>query len=324
MSFDPSKPRVLLMGGRRSGKSSIQKVVFHKMSPHETLFLEATNKIVKNDIANSTFVQFEVWDFPGHVDTTSAAVKPEVTYSSCGALVWVIDAQDDHAEALARLHATILTAYRVNPNIRFEIFVHKVDSFTDDQKVEVQREIQSHLADELAPARLQNVKINYHLTSIYDHSVFEAFSRVVQQLMPQLSTLEHLLDFLVTSCHIDKAFLFDVVSKIYIATDSSPVDMQSYELCADMIDVVIDVSSIYGLEEEQQGASVVPAADSNCVITLSNGTALYLRETSRSLALVCILKDSVLQQQGLLEYNFACFREALFNLFNLRPPIDIT
>ena len=40
MAADPNKPRVLLMGARRSGKSSIQKVVFHKMSPHETLFLE--------------------------------------------------------------------------------------------------------------------------------------------------------------------------------------------------------------------------------------------------------------------------------------------
>ncbi len=29
----------------RSGKSSIQKVVFHKMSPHETLFLESTNDV---------------------------------------------------------------------------------------------------------------------------------------------------------------------------------------------------------------------------------------------------------------------------------------
>ena len=37
-----------------------------------------------------------------------------------------------------------------------------------------------------------------------------------------------------------------MVSKIYIATDSSPVDMQSYELCCDMIDLVIDVSCIYG------------------------------------------------------------------------------
>ena len=48
------------------------------------------------------------------------------------------------------------------------------------------------------------------------------------------------------SCGIEKAFLFDVVSKIYIATDSNPVDVQSYELCSDMIDVVIDVSCIYG------------------------------------------------------------------------------
>ena len=59
-------------------------VVPHPPPPHahdlpaaQTLFLESTNKIVKNDIANSSFVQFEVWDFPGHVDTASAAVRPE-------------------------------------------------------------------------------------------------------------------------------------------------------------------------------------------------------------------------------------------------------
>lgn len=51
-----SKPKILLFGLRRSGKSSIQKVVFHKMSPNETLFLESTNKIIKDDIDNSRYV----------------------------------------------------------------------------------------------------------------------------------------------------------------------------------------------------------------------------------------------------------------------------
>eukprot|EP00957_Ditylum_brightwellii_P018574 1396142-Ditylum_brightwellii.AAC.1 len=41
---------------------------------------------------------------------------------------------------------------------------------------------------------------------------------------------------------MEKAYLFDVASKLYISTDSSPVDMQSVELCSDMIDVVLDVS----------------------------------------------------------------------------------
>lgn len=64
-------------------------------------------------------------------------------------------------------------------------------------------------------------------------------------MCPSLVNILHVLQH----SGIEKAFLFDVVSKIYIATDSSPVDMQSYELCCDMIDVVIDVSCIYGWEE---------------------------------------------------------------------------
>ena len=45
-----AKPRLLLMGLRRSGKSSIASVVFHKMPPNETLFLESTTRIQKDSI----------------------------------------------------------------------------------------------------------------------------------------------------------------------------------------------------------------------------------------------------------------------------------
>ena len=94
-----------------------------------------------------------------------------------------------------------------------------------------------------------------------------------------------------------------MVSKIYLATDSSPVDMQSYELCADMIDVITDVSSIYGAEEGEEpapapGAAPGATSTSNCVISLNNGTVLMLREVNRSLALVCILKSHALAQQA--------------------------
>ena len=70
-----------------------------------------------------------------------------------------------------------------------------------------------------------------------------------------------------------------------------------------------------------EGASGAPAPESNCVITLTSqrqddGTVIYLREANRSLALVCILSESVLAQQGLLEYNFSCFRESLYELFS--------
>lgn len=240
------KPRILIMGLRRSGKSSIQKVVFHKLCPNETLFLEGTNKIVKDDISELSFISFVIWDFPGQIDFFDPTFDSEHIFGKCGALVFVIDAQDDYTEAMNKLHTTIAHAHKINPKITFEVFIHKVDGLSDDSKIEAQRDINSQTTDRLAFSGYQDVRPSFYLTSIYDHTIFEAFSKVVQKLVKQLPTLENLLNFFISNSGIEKALLFDVVTKIYIATDSAPVDMQSYELCCDMIDVIIDISCIYG------------------------------------------------------------------------------
>lgn len=310
------KPRILLMGLRRSGKSSIQKVVFHKMSPNETLFLESTNKIVKDDISNSSFVQFQIWDLPGHIDYFDPTFDSEAIFAGCGALVFVIDAQDDYVEALAKLHMTVTRAYKVNPDIKFEVFIHKVDGLSDDHKIEAQRDIHQRANDDLQDSGMESLLLSFYLTSIYDHSIFEAFSKVVQKLIPQLPTLENLLNIFISNSCIEKAFLFDVVSKIYIATDSSPVDMQSYELCCDMIDLVVDVSCIYGMKDDVEASAF--DSQSASTIKMNNSTVLYLKEVNKYLALVCILRDDSFERQGLIDYNFHCFRQGIQDVFELK------
>ncbi|CAK6977393.1 ras-related GTP binding Cb [Scomber scombrus] len=280
-SASADKPRILLMGLRRSGKSSIQKI----------------------------------WDFPGQVDFFDPAFDSEMIFKGAGALIFVIDAQDDYMEALVRLHLTVSRAYKVNPDINFEVFIHKVDGLSDDHKIETQRDIHQRANDDLADASLEKVHLSFYLTSIYDHSIFEAFSKVVQKLIPQLPTLENLLNIFISHSGIEKAFLFDVVSKIYIATDSSPVDMQSYELCCDMIDVVIDVSCIYGLMEDGSGCAY--DKESLAIIKLNNTTVLYLKEVTKFLALVCILREESFERKGLIEYNFHCFRKAIHEVFEV-------
>uniref|UniRef100_A0A8C0D2N5 Ras-related GTP-binding protein n=1 Tax=Balaenoptera musculus TaxID=9771 RepID=A0A8C0D2N5_BALMU len=289
------KPRILLMGLRRSGKSSIQKVVFHKMSPNETLFLESTNKICREDVSNSSFVNFQIWDFPGQIDFFDPTFDYEMIFRGTGALIFVIDSQDDYMEALARLHLTVTRAYKVNTDINFEVFIHKVDGLSDDHKIETQRDIHQRANDDLADAGLEKIHLSFYLTSIYDHSIFEAFSKVVQKLIPQLPTLENLLNIFISNSGIEKAFLFDVVSKIYIATDSTPVDMQTYELCCDMIDVVIDISCIYGLKED--GAGTPYDKESTAIIKLNNTTVLYLKEVTKFLALVCFVREESFERK---------------------------
>lgn len=74
--------------------------------------------------------------------------------------------QDDYVEALGRLHLTVSRAYRVNPEINFEVFIHKVDGLSDDHKIETQRDIHQRANDDLADASLEKLHLRYILSNI--------------------------------------------------------------------------------------------------------------------------------------------------------------
>ncbi|SPJ73637.1 probable Ras-like G protein RagC [Fusarium torulosum] len=328
------KPRLLLMGQRRSGKSSISSVVFHKLPPNETLFLESTARIQKDSMAS--FMDFQVWDFPGQIDVfENPGFDIEAIFSEIGALIWVIDAQDDYLEAVMRLNTTILFLQRTYPNINIEVFIHKVDGLSDDYKLDIQRDITIRIQDELSDHGFENAPVTFHLTSIYNHSIFEAFSKVIQKLIPRLGTLESMLTNLCRTCRFEKAYLFDVLTKIYIATDSATADMASYEICSDYIDVIIDITEVYGtwqrsdegrrrLEGEPWSAPIDQQIGCNtaesCLVLHDGNKPIMLREVDRYLALVAIMKEDSYDSMPLVNMNVEAVVEGLTEFFNITKP----
>lgn len=125
------------------------------------------------------------------------------------------------------------------------------------------------------------------------------------------------------SCNIEKSYLVDVKTKLYIATDSNPVDVHTYELCSDLVDVVIDVSYIYGVKHSAGAASphtprqqqlewATPYdEESASAIRLNSGMVLYLREVSDLLALVCVMREEYFFKRSLLDYNIDCLKVSL-------------
>ncbi|KAE8449093.1 hypothetical protein EG329_008476 [Mollisiaceae sp. DMI_Dod_QoI] len=323
------KPRLLLMGQRRSGKSSISSVVFHKMPPNETLFLESTARVQKDSM--HSFMDFQVWDFPGQVDFLDPTFDLDAIFGEIGALIWVIDAQDEYLEAVNRLNSTILNLQPNYPNVNVEVFIHKVDGLSDDYKLDIQRDIMQRIQDELSDHGIENAPINFHLTSIYNHSIFEAFSKVIQKLIPHLPTLEALLNNLCRASGFEKAYLFDVLSKIYIATDSSPVDMPSYEICSDYIDVIVDISEIYGWARPKSYIEMlegppwnkkledqVACKDAESCIVLSDGRRpIMLREVNKYLALVMVGKEGSYSKMSMITENVSATVEGLLKAFEI-------
>ncbi|KAK5198400.1 GTP-binding protein gtr2 [Exophiala xenobiotica] len=309
-----NKPRLLLMGQRRSGKSSITSVVFHKMPPQETLFLESTTRIQKDSVRS--FMDFQVWDFPGQLDYFDPTFDTTEIFSEIGALVWVIDAQDDYTDSLNRLTTTILNLQNTFPHINVEVFVHKIDSLNEELRSDIYQDIVQRVSDDLSDAGYINPNITYHLTSIYDHSIFEAFSKVIQKLIPQLDTLENLLNILVNNCGMAKAYLFDILTKIYVASDTRPIDMEVYEMCSDYIDVIVDITDIYGYERSHNKVLGEQMQEAESSVTIHDGTMIYLKEMNRYLCLVTVIKnDEAKDKKGLIDYNCHIFQDALHDVF---------
>ena len=228
-------------------------------------------------------MDFQIWDFPGQLDYFDPFYDDAGIFAGVGALIWVIDAQDDYEESLNRLITTIMNLRPLYPDIHIEVFIHKMDALNGELKSDTLNDIQQTIEDTLNDQQFTNVPINYYMTSIYDHTIFEALSKVMQKLIRQLPTFENLLNILVQSCGMEKAYLFDTQTKTYIGSDTRPIDMEVYEMCSDFIDVIVDTSELFGwMREGQAGKPLGQQMDEvESTVTVHNDTMIYLKEMNR-------------------------------------------
>ncbi|KIJ66915.1 hypothetical protein HYDPIDRAFT_108876 [Hydnomerulius pinastri MD-312] len=235
------RTKVLLLGTRRSGKTSILQVLFKNLPSKQTFYLEPTMRVTKH--AFDTVIPLEIWDCPGNitVDTLGAPL------TDLSAIIFVIDIRDLYRQPVAKLVEFIVAACEVNPNINLEVFVHKAEELQEDDKIENFRQIHERVMDRLADESpdYEQVPLNFHLTSVYDHSLQEAFSRVLHKLIDSLPYLEGLLNVFCSNTSSPKAFLFDTTSKLFVATDASPVDQATHNLCCDYLQMLNSFGPLY-------------------------------------------------------------------------------
>ncbi|KAK5128922.1 hypothetical protein LTR85_000255 [Meristemomyces frigidus] len=318
-------PKLLFMGLRRSGKSSIQKVVFQKLSPADTLFLEHTTRI--ETATMQSFITFESAELPHHLSATAPDFDHHAVFSNTGAAIWVLDVQDEYLTSITEMIHTAVFLAENYPRVNFEVFIHKTDGLSEEYKYETFREVRQRVQDELSDLGHGDRSVSYFQTSIFDHSIFEAMSKVVQKLLPQLPAMEALLNKLCSTCRIQKAYLFDSVSKIYVATDASPTFLKDYEVCSDYVDVIVDIKQIYGWHSQEGDGKAVSESsnqddgdigESMVTYDRSGDTYIYAREINDYLSLICVMgKGSSTDKRVLIDYNVGILHDALLQVFKV-------
>jgi Ras-related GTP-binding protein C/D len=228
-------------------------------------------------------MHFESSEIPTQLPILAPDFDHASIFAHVGAVIWIIDSQDEYLNSISELLRAAVFLAEHYPRINFEVFIHKTDGLSDEYKYDTFREVRQRVQDELSDFGYGDRSVSYYQTSIFDHSIFEAMSKVVLKLLPQLAAMETLLTKLCSSCRIQKAYLFDTISKIYIATDASPTFLRDYEVCSDYVDTVVDLKQLYGWNERGLGASKdateMPSVGESLVsFDKSGDTYIYARE----------------------------------------------
>ncbi|WFC97805.1 GTP-binding protein gtr2 [Malassezia yamatoensis] len=361
--------KVLLLGPRRAGKSSLCKVVYQSFQPNDTLFLAPTTKTQKLPV--QTFQRLEILDIPGSVfqafvpnlnDASLVATANEsgfdTSWKDTSAVIFVIDAQDDYFDALSKLHQVILHAYRNNPGIHFHIFINKVDGLSDDYKYDTQRDIEQRVFEELIdsshefqenhsePFRLESeVNLRFHLTSVFESSVFVAFSRIQQRLMQTENSrsasttevpaeeqvevvpspdklvslgdgIEAACNSLCSSCNFEKAYIFDMPSRTFVGCDTSPFDLPLFDVMFQYIRFLGSFSELYTSSIADE--TTVKRSYSSSVVRLGSESSVAFWQLNSHLALFVSVRTSIYtNNQGILDYNLHHFRKTVDQLEQL-------
>nr|GAT44340.1 predicted protein [Mycena chlorophos] len=105
-SSSNTRSKILLLGQRRAGKSSVKEVLFNALPPKQTFYLETTMRVDRH--VYDTVVPLEIWDCPGNVtvDTLGAPL------SQFSALIFVIDIRDTYKQPISKLVEFFVAAHR--------------------------------------------------------------------------------------------------------------------------------------------------------------------------------------------------------------------
>lgn len=130
------------------------------------------------------------------LEPTSPSPFDASLFEGCCAVLYVVDITADYVLALTKLCALALRMCRSSPKLPIEVFLHKADNYEEHERQDVLRDISQKFREEMADLCDSPVDISFHLTSVFDQSIYDSLSRVVQKHVDEHAALESLLDLL--------------------------------------------------------------------------------------------------------------------------------
>ncbi|NVM36808.1 MAG: roadblock/LC7 domain-containing protein, partial [Candidatus Lokiarchaeota archaeon] len=256
------------------GKTCIYERVFEGKKPWELIHQTATKGISYKDYEIGTMANPMIWDLGGqqqYLDEYHGPLRKNI-FRKASILLYIIDITDYDRFESARIEFewSVNQILSYNHNAKLNVFLHKSDLIHD----------KSSLVSHIKKVFAKNIshEITYHLTSIFDESLFKAWSDIIRELSPKSTFINSILKQLKNQKGVKDALVIEKSSGLACG---STIDEDEEEIIVGMISLlIVTIDKVTRTMELEKFREIKLKTDSN---------SLLLTEVNQDLILVIIL-----------------------------------
>lgn len=223
------------MGKSGSGKTSMRSIIFANYLARDTMRLGPTLDVEHSHVRFLGNLVLNLWDCGGQDAFYENYFESQRDHIFRGVqlLIYVFDIESREIEKDMNHFDGSLEAIEQNsPDANVFVLIHKMDLVPEDQREAVFEERKRTIL-----SRVGNLKTTVFGTSIWDETLYRAWSSIVYSLIPNIQNLEKHLDEFCAISQADEVVLFERATFLVIshATHAGHRDIHRFEKISNII-----------------------------------------------------------------------------------------
>eukprot|EP01128_Nolandella_sp_AFSM9_P003883 TRINITY_DN1705_c0_g1_i1.p1 TRINITY_DN1705_c0_g1~~TRINITY_DN1705_c0_g1_i1.p1 ORF type:complete len:330 (-),score=75.48 TRINITY_DN1705_c0_g1_i1:248-1213(-) len=209
------KKKVLLMGTHGAGKTSMRAIIFANYIANDTMRLGPTQQIENHQVRFLGNLNLSLWDCGGQDRFTANyfTTQRDQIFSNVEVLVYVMDVtRKDDPKDRAEYEKTVSALREYSPEAKIFLLLHKMDLVREDEQRAVYEDLSFSLKELTLP-----LKMTAFATSIWDETLYKAWSTIVYSMIPNAPAIESNLDKFGKITEADEVVLFEKATFLVIA-----------------------------------------------------------------------------------------------------------
>jgi len=229
------KKKVLLMGKSGSGKTSMRSIIFANYIARDTTRLAATIYVEHSHVRFLGNLALNLWDCGGQEafmkDYFSS--QRDHIFRNVEVLIYVFDVESHTTKEDMGDYRNCLEAIQQNSSsAKIFCLLHKMDLIPEEQRERAFLEREEELRGASLP-----MNITCFPTSIWDETLYKAWSCIVYAMIPNISIIESRLQKFCQICEADEVVLFERATFLVIshASTKKHKDVHRFEKISNII-----------------------------------------------------------------------------------------